>query len=378
MISRKSILAVSCCGVIAVGVAACGSSSSDTTSSGSGGLGGAPGGSINGAGSTFLEPVISEWGSQIKSDGLTVNYAAVGSGEGQAQLIAGTADFAGSDPPLEPEQSDQIDSKFGTPPVHVPIAGGAVTVSYNLSGIASGLKLDGATVADIFLGNITKWNDPAIAKLNPDVDLPDEDITVAHRSDDSGTTKLFTQFLADYSPEWKKDVGVDQTVKWPTGTGAKGNDGVAGTVSQTDGAVGYVELAYALQNDFATADVKNADGKYVSPTLESTAEAGANIDVGSAADVAKNSVETINAPGADTYPIASFANLLVYQDMCKAGLDEDKAKNVVAWLNFALGDGQSIAKQLSYAPLPNNLKQVDQENVSNLQCDGQPIDVSGG
>ena len=378
MIFRKSILAVLSCGVVALGVAACGSSSDTTSSSGSGGLGGAPGGTINGAGATFPEPVYSEAASQIKGEGLTVNYNAVGSGEGQAQMLAGTVDWAASDPPLEPDFYNKIANKFGTPPIHIPTVFGAVTVSYNLPGVDAGMKLDGPTIADIFLGKITKWNDPAIAKQNPDTDLPDTDITVVHRSDDSGTTKLFTTFLADYSKDWESQVGVDSTVKWPTGTGAKGNDGVAGSVKQTEGAVGYVEEAYALQNDFTTADVKNAEGQYVAPTLESTAAAGVNADIGSASDLAKTGVVTINGKGADTYPIASDTNILVWQDMCKAGLDKDTAENVVGWVNYILGPGQDIAKQLSYAPLPDNIMSANQENIANLECDGQPIDVSGG
>jgi phosphate transport system substrate-binding protein len=376
VISRKSALAVSACSLLALGVAACGSSN-DSSSTTGGALGGAPGGSINGAGATFPEPVYSEAASQIKSEGLTVNYNAVGSGEGQAQLEAGTVDWAGSDPPLEPALYNKIQSKFGTPPVHIPTVFGAVTVSYNLSGVDAGLKLDGPTIADIFLGKVTTWNDPEIAGQNPGVSLPSSDITVVHRSDDSGTTKLFTTFLGDYSKEWTSEVGVDSTVKWPTGTGAKGNDGVAGAVKQTEGSVGYVEQAFALQNNFTTADVKNADGKYVAPTLASTAAAGANAKFGSAADLAKKGISTINASGADVYPIASDTNILVYQDMCKAGLDENTAKNVVAWVNYILGPGQGIAKQLSYAPLPGNFLQTDKENIANLQCNGKPLNVSG-
>jgi phosphate transport system substrate-binding protein len=378
-VRNRQLLALGTAGVLALGIAACGGSdsSSSTSESSSSGLGGAPGGSINGAGATFPEPVYSEAGSQIKGEGLTVNYNGVGSGEGQAQLLAGTVDWAGSDPPLEPSFYDQIAKKFGTPAVHIPSVFGAVTVSYNVSGIDPGLKLDGATIADIFLGNITKWNDPAIAKQNPDLQLPDSDITVVHRSEDSGTTKLFTTFLSDYSPDWKKDVGADSTVKWPTGTGAKGNDGVAGAIKQTEGSIGYVEQAYALQNDFATADVKNSEGNYVAPSLDSTAAAGESADFGSASDLAKNGLFTINGSGSATYPIASASHILVYQDMCKAGLSEDDAKNVVAWVNFILGPGQDIAQKLSYAPLPDNVLNADQENVSGLECDGKPIDVSG-
>jgi phosphate transport system substrate-binding protein len=376
------LLAIGAAGVLALGIAACGSD--DDSSSGDSGSSSSsssstdfPGGTINGAGATFPEPVYSEAASQINSDGLTVNYQGVGSGEGQAQLLAGTVDWAGSDPPLEPSFYNKIADKFGTPPVHIPSVFGAVTVSYNVSGLDPGLKLDGPTIADMFLGNITKWNDPAIAKQNPDVDLPDEDITIVHRSDDSGTTKLFTTFLGDYSKEWESDVGVDSTVKWPTGTGAKGNDGVAGAVKQTEGSVGYVEQAYALQNDFATADVKNSEGKYIAPSLESTAAAGENATFASSEELAKKGSFTINAPGAGTYPIASNSHILVYQDMCKAGLSETDAQNVVGWINFILGPGQDIAKQLSYAPLPDNVLSADQDIVSTLECNGKPIGGEG-
>ena len=371
MISRKSILAVSCCGAIALGVAACGSSSDTTASGGSGGLGGAPGGTINGAGATFPEPVYSEAASQIKGEGLTVNYNAVGSGEGQAQMLAGTVDWAASDPPLEPDFYNKIADKFGTPPVHIPTVFGAVTVSYNLPGVDAGMKLDGPTIADIFLGNITKWNDPAIAKQNPDIDLPDTDITVVHRSDDSGTTKLFTTFLADYSKEWESQVGVDSTVKWPTGTGAKGNDGVAGSVKQTEGAVGYVEEAYALQNDFTTADVKNKSGNYIPPSLESTSAAGEDLEV--PADLR---FSAINAPGPQAYPIASATFILVYRDLCKAGKSQDTAQRVVNWLGYALGDGQDVATDLQYAPLPAGIHDKAQAKVDGLQCNGQTLKAS--
>jgi phosphate transport system substrate-binding protein len=376
VISRRRLATGFAAAVVCLGVVACGSSSSSSSTSASG-TGTFPGGTINGAGATFPEPVYSEWASRLKDQGLTVNYNAVGSGEGQSQFIAGTVDWAGSDPPLEDSQIKQITDKYGTPPVHIPSVFGAITISYNLPGTDSGIKLDGATIADIFLGKVTNWSDPEIADQNPDITLPDQDITVVHRSDDSGTTKLFTTFLADYSEEWQSQVGVDSTVKWPTGTGAKGNDGVAASVKQTEGSVGYVELAYALQNDFTTADVKNADGQYVAPTLDSTSAAGANIDFGSAADLAAHGVVTINAKGTDTYPIASDSNILVYQDMCKAGLDQTTAENVVGWINYALGEGQSIAPQLEYAPLPDNILKADQENVAGLECNGQPIKAGG-
>jgi phosphate transport system substrate-binding protein len=356
--------------LLAIGLAACGSSSSSTTSSGatSGGAS-VPGGTINGAGSTFVQPLVEEWGKNLSDqDGLTVNYSGVGSGEGQAQLIAGTTDFAGSDPPLEASQLKQVESKNGTSAVQIPVAFGAVTLSYNLPGVDAGLKLDGATIADIFLGNITKWNDPAIAKLNPDVKLPDTDITVVHRSDDSGTTKLFTTFLADYSKTWESQVGVDSTVKWPTGTGANGNDGVAGAIKQTQGAIGYVELAYALQSGFTTADVQNSAGSFVAPSLGSSQAAASTVKVPS-----NLGVVSVNAPGSDAYPIASATHIMVYQDMCKAGLSQTDAENVVGFLDYALGDGQSVAKQLDYAGDPPDLLDEAKRAVAGLECNGQPI-----
>ena len=272
------------------------------------------GGTINGAGATFPAPVYTEWAARFKdSTGTTVNYQAVGSGGGIAQFTAGTVDFGATDAAMKPEEEDAAKKKGD--PVHIPTVLGAVTVSYNVDGIDKGLKLDGATIADIFLGKVKKWNDPAIAKVSGNTSLPDKDITVCHRSDESGTTKNFTQFLADYSPEWKSGPGVDKTVKWPTGTGAKGNDGVAGCVKQTDGAVGYVEQAYALQNNFTTAAVKNKDGQFVEPSLEATSAAGEGAEV---PDDLKFS--TINAPGAKTYPITAVTFLLVWQDQCKSGI----------------------------------------------------------
>src|SRR3954452_8067629 len=217
---------------LAAGVAGCGGDSSGSSGSASSAQ---SGGSINGAGATFPQPVYQEWASKLKDDkGLTVNYQGIGSGGGIAQFTAGTVDFGATDAAMEDEEVAAAKKKGD--PVHIPSVFGAVTVSYNVDGVEKGLKLDGKTVADIFLGKIKNWNDPAIAKGNPDAKLPDSAITVCHRSDESGTTKLFTTSLADYSDEWKNGPGVDKTVKWPTGTGAKGNDGVAACVKQNDGA----------------------------------------------------------------------------------------------------------------------------------------------
>jgi phosphate transport system substrate-binding protein len=351
------------------GLAACGSSDNSSPTSG-GSSSGSPskqGGTLNGAGATFPAPVYTEWAARFKDQtGTTINYQAIGSGGGIAQFTAGTVDFGATDAPMKPEE-EAAAKKKGTP-VHVPTVLGAVTVSYNVSGVDKGAKLDGPTVANIFLGKIKKWNDPAIAKLNAGVQLPSTDITVCHRSDESGTTKNFTEFLADYSPEWKSGPGVDKTVKWPTGTGAKGNDGVAACVKQTDGAVGYVEQAYALQNDFATAAVKNKDGQYVEPSLAATSAAGQGAQV--PADL---KFSTINAPGAKTYPITAVTFMLAWQDACKSGLSAQKAKLVKSWLDYALGPGQQVAPQLQYASLPAPIQAKAKAKVDGLQCNGQAI-----
>ena len=358
MRSTKTWTAVLLSALLALGVAACGSSS---TSSGSGGT-------ISGAGSTFAQPIISQWGSELKTkDGLTVNYNAIGSGGGVSQFEANTVDFADSDAAME-DAEIKVAEKNGTP-VHVPIVFGAVTVSYNLPGVKSGLKLNGGTIAEIYLGKITTWNDPAIAKLNPGLKLPSTAITVVHRSDSSGTTNQFTQFLSDYSPQWKSQLGAGDTVKWPVGTGANGNEGVAGSVKQTEGAIGYVELAYALQNNFTTADVQNKAGQFVSPTLDSTTAAGEGVKF--PPDLRFSAINASSSPRA--YPIASATFVLVYEDLCKAGKSEETAKSVVTFLNYGLGEGQQAAKKLDYAPLPPPLLKASKAKVAGLMCNGKPI-----
>jgi phosphate transport system substrate-binding protein len=346
---------------LALGVAACGGSGSGDTSGG--GTGG--GGTINGAGSTFAAPIYSQWGNALKDQGVTVNYQPVGSGAGVAQFAAGTVDFGASGPALTPEDRKTITKGDA---VQIPMAFGAITVSYNLDGVKSGLKLDGATVADVFLGKVKTWNDPAIAKLNPGVDLPSDPITVVHRSDESGTTKGFTTFLSAYSSEWKSKVGADKTVKWPTGTGAKGNDGVAAAVKQQKGAVGYVEEAYALQNDFTTASVKNKSGKFVAPTLDSTTAAGEGVKVPE--DLG---ISIIDAPNPAAYPIASQTFVIVYEDMCKAGKSQGTAKAVKQFLDYGLGDGQGVLGQLQYAKLPDALLQRSKAAASGLRCNGAQL-----
>jgi phosphate transport system substrate-binding protein len=365
----KTWLAAAAAGALALGAAACGSndtSPSGGTSSGSSSSA-KQGGTINGAGATFPQPVYTEWAARFKDQtGTTVNYQGIGSGGGIAQFTAGTVDFGASDAAMKPDEIAAAKKKGD--PIHVPTVLGAVTVSYNVSGVDKGLKLDGQTAADIFLGKVKKWNDPEIAKLNAGVQLPGKAITVCHRSDESGTTKNFTQFLADYSPAWKSGPGVDKTVKWPTGTGAKGNDGVAGCVKQTDGAVGYVEQAYALQNNFTTAAIKNKAGNFVVPTLQATSAAGT-----AAKPPADLRFSTIDASGAQTYPISAVTFLLVYKDMCKAGMKAPEAKLVKSWLGYALGAGQQVAPELQYAPLPDGIKAKAKAEIASLQCNGAAI-----
>jgi phosphate transport system substrate-binding protein len=360
VIFRKSILAVLSCGAIALGVAACGSSSDTTSGGGSGGLGGAPGGTINGAGATFPEPVYSEAASQIKGEGLTVNYNAVGSGEGQAQMLAGTVDWAASDPPLEPDFYNKIADKFGTDPVHIPTVFGAVTVSYNLPGVDAGMKLDGPTIADIFLGKITKWNDPALTALNQGVTLPATDIVVAHRSDGSGTTYIWVDYLSKVSPEFKKVVGVATAVKWPVGVAAAKNDGVAAIVKQTPGALGYVELIYALQTKTPYAQVQNASGKFVTASSASVSAAAAAAAKQMPADYR---VSITNAPGDAVYPISSFTWMLFYQDP----KDKAQAKAMVDFMKWALTDGQKIAAGMDYAPLPPNVIEMEMKTLATIK-----------
>ena len=356
-------LAVSSAAVLALGVAACGSSNDSSSSSSSSSS--APA-TVNGAGSTFAAPIYQQVASNLKDQGLTINYQGVGSGAGVSQLTAGTVDFAGSDPSLKDEEITAL--KKGAP-IELPFAFGAITASYNLSGVKSGLKLDGKTIADIYLNKVTKWNDPEIAAQNSGTTLPDKPITVIHRSDSSGTTKGFTQFMANYSPEWKSGPGVDKTIKWPTGTGAKGNNGVAAAVKQTDGAIGYVEQAYALQNNFTFAAVKNKSGKYVSPTLESTSAAGDSLTL---PDDLR--FTAIDAPGPTAYPIVSQTFVIVHTDLCQGGMTEQKAKVFKAFIDYGLGtDGQNAAKQLSYAPLPSALLEKAKAQVTKLQCNGSPL-----
>jgi phosphate transport system substrate-binding protein len=347
-------------------LAACGSSSS--TSSSTSASTPSASATISGAGSTFAAPVYEQWGASGSPSGVTVNYQAVGSGAGITALEGKTVDFGASDPPLKAAEESAL-AKVGEP-VQIPMFLGAITVSYNLPGVKAGLKLDGPTIADIYFGKIKTWNDPAIAALNPGVTLPSTAITVIHRSDSSGTSAGFTGFLAAVDPEWKSKVGSGKEVPWPVGTGAKGNAGVAGAVQQTTGAIGYVEQAYALQHGFTYADVKNKAGNYVAPTLASTSAAAEGIAVPANLGFA---IKNPSAPQA--YPITSQTFVVVYKDMCRAGVPGGKAaaEGVVKFLDYGLGAGQSILSKADYAALPASILAKSKEAVAGLTCEGSPL-----
>jgi phosphate transport system substrate-binding protein len=360
-VNKNKVSAVAACAALAIGVAACGKSSSTGTAATSP----SSQATISGAGSTFAAPVYQQWGS---SSGMTVNYQPVGSGAGITALQGRTVDFGASDPPLKPTDIATFE-KVG-PVQQLPMFLGAITVSYNLPGVQSGLKLDAKTIAGIYLGKIKTWNDAAIKALNPSLSLPSTAITVIHRSDSSGTTAGFTGFLSAADPEWKSRVGEGKDVQWPTGTGAKGNAGVAGAVAQTTGAVGYVEQAYALQHKFTYASVKNKAGNYVEPSLTSTSAAAVGVVV------PENLGFKIKNPAApNAYPITSQTFIVVYKDMCKAGIPggEAAAKGVVAFLNYGFGSGQSILAQADYAALPADILEKSKAAVKELQCNGKAI-----
>ncbi len=310
---------------------------------------------INGAGATFPYPIYSKWFDEYAKVDPSVrfNYQSIGSGGGQKQILAQTVDFGASDGPMSDDNLAKAPGKL----LHIPTVAGADVVAYNLSGNPA-LKFDADTIAGIFLGQIKKWNDPKITALNPGVTLPDQEIVVVHRSDGSGTTYIWTDYLSKISPEWKTKVGTNTSVNWPIGIGGKGNEGVAGQIKQTPGALGYVELIYAVQNKMPYADVKNSAGNFVKPSLESVTAALATADI---PDDFRFSMT--NAPGKDAYPIAGATWLLVYQQQ----KDVTKGKKLVEFLKWALTDGEKTAKNLQYAPLPESVQQRVLKRVGEIK-----------
>jgi phosphate transport system substrate-binding protein len=315
---------------------------------------------INGAGATFPFPIYSKWFSEYNKlhPDLKFNYQSIGSGGGIKQFTDGTVDFGASDAPMKDDQIAKAPDV-----VHIPTVLGADVVAYNLPGVAA-LRFSPDTLANIFLGKITKWNDPAIAADNPGVKLPDQAISVARRSDGSGTTFIFTDYLSKISPEWKTKVGSGTSVNWPVGLGGKGNEGVTGIVKSTPGSLGYVELIYAIQQKLAVADIKNREGSFVKPSLESITAAAAGVEV-----PADYRVSITNPAGKASYPIAGFTYLLVHKDA------KDKAKGValVNFLKWALTDGQALATPLDYAPLPKSLQERVLKTIDGLTVQGAKV-----
>ncbi len=299
---------------------------------------------LNGAGATFPYPIYSKWFNEYKKahPEVQINYQSIGSGGGIRQLTTGTVDFGASDGPMSDAQLAEAGRKI----YHLPTVLGAVVPAYNVPGVKTDLKFNGKVLADIFMGKITSWNDAAIAKLNPGVSLPGTSIVVAHRSDGSGTTYIWTDYLSKVSPDWQGGPGKGTSVKWPVGLGAKGNEGVAGLIRQMEGAIGYVELIYALQNKINFGVVQNASGNFVKASLDSTTAAAA-----SAKMPADFRVSITNAPGKDAYPIASFTWLLVPAQW----KDASKGKIFVDFLNWMVDQGQSMTQSLDYAPLPKEV-----------------------
>jgi phosphate transport system substrate-binding protein len=310
---------------------------------------------INGAGATFPYPIYSKWFDQYAKVDPSVrfNYQSIGSGGGQKQILEQTVDFGASDGPMSDTNLAKASGKI----LHIPTVAGAVVVTYNLPGDLT-LKLDGPVIADIYLGKITRWDSPRIAALNPGVKLPGTDVVVVHRSDGSGTSYIFTDYLSSISKDWEKTVGRNTSVKWPTGLGAKGNEGVAGQVKQLPGTIGYVELAYAHQNKLPSADIRNSSGNFITPSIASVTEALASAKV---PDDFRFSI--VNPPGAKAYPISGATWLLVYEHQS----DPAKGKKLVEFLNWALVKGEGMASSLDYAPLPENLQSRVLERIKTIK-----------
>ena len=313
---------------------------------------------INGAGATFPYPIYSKWFSEYNKQhsNVEINYQSIGSGGGIQQVTKQTVFFGATDGPMTAEQLQNAPGKI----LHFPTVLGAVVPVYNLPNVNTELKFSGQVLADIFLGKITKWNDPAIAKLNAGVTLPATDITVAHRADGSGTTYIWVDYLAKVSPEWKSKVGIATSVNWPTGVGGRGNEGVSGLVKQTPGAIGYVELIYALQNKIAYGSVMNAAGDSVKATVESVTAAAAEAVKAMPPDFR---VSITNAPGKGVYPISSFTWLLLYEN----AKDKAQAKAMVDFMKWALTDGQKYCAELGYAPLPESIVKLEMAALAKIK-----------
>ncbi|MGA8618357.1 MAG: phosphate ABC transporter substrate-binding protein PstS [Candidatus Sulfotelmatobacter sp.] len=316
---------------------------------------------INGAGATFPYPMYSKWFSEyhkLHAD-VQINYQSIGSGGGIRQMTEGTVDFGASDMPMTDAQLAEAQSKLKTKVLNLPSVLGAVVPAYNISGVSGEVKFTPDALAGIFLGKITKWNDKAITSANPGVNFPDKDIIVVHRSDGSGTTFIWTDYLSKVSSDWKSQVGSGTSVKWPIGLGGRGNEGVAGEIRQLQGSIGYVELIYAVQNNIPFGSVKNAAGVFLKASLDGVTAAAASAPK----MPADFRVSITNAPGKDAYPISSFTWLLIPQQ----SKDPAKGKMLIEFLSWMLTDGQKMTAALSYAPLPEGVVQKEKEAIKQVK-----------
>jgi phosphate transport system substrate-binding protein len=313
---------------------------------------------INGAGATFPYPLYSKWFAEYAKADASVkfNYQSIGSGGGIKQISAQTVDFGASDKFLSDDELKAAPGKL----IHIPTVMGAVVVTYNIPGVPKGLKLNSEDVANIFLGKITMWNDPKIADDNPGLKLPSKPIIVVHRSDGSGTTSIFTDYLTTVNAEWAQQVGKGTAVKWPVGLGGKGNEGVAGQIKTTPYSLGYVELAYAFENKLPYASLKNKSGVFVEPSIHSTSAAAAGAAKHMPADYR---ISLVNQPGKDAYPIVGFTWLLVYEQQ----KDALKGKKLVEFLNWSLHKGQKMAAPMLYAPLPENVQKMVEKTIKTIK-----------
>jgi phosphate transport system permease protein/phosphate transport system substrate-binding protein len=345
---------------------------------------------INGAGATFPFPLIDTWRVEYQSvnPSTSINYQSIGSGGGVKQFTEKTVDFGASDAPLSEEEIQALSSST---PVHIPETIGSVVAAYNIAGIDKGLKLTGPLLSDIFLGKITKWDDARIKELNPSVPLPSADIVVVHRSDGSGTTFIWTSYLSQVSPEWNQTFGAGKSIQWTVGLGAQGNEGVSSTIKSTPNSIGYVELTYALTTNMNYASLMNRAGNFVDPTLNSTQAAAQAAIMNSTSTTTNNGtapsatiglpsgdqswthVTLLDAPGADSYPIASFSYLLLYKELSTNIDSMEKAEVLAEFVNWAITDGQQFASPLHYVPLPDSVVQHNQQTLRSLTFNGQPV-----
>ncbi|MBA2267845.1 MAG: phosphate ABC transporter substrate-binding protein PstS [Nitrosopumilus sp.] len=327
---------------------------------------------INGAGATFPFPLIDTWRVEYQTvnPDVSLNYASIGSGGGVKQFLEKTVDFGATDAPLTETEFQQAGNA-----VHIPETIGSDVLAYNLPEVTTPLQLTGPVIADIFLGKIAKWDDPKIKELNPDVALPSEDIITVHRSDGSGTTFVFTDYLSKISPEWEQVVGKGKSVQWPVGIGAPGNEGVSASIKGTPYTIGYIELAYALTTGTNFASVQNKEGNFITPSFNSTmaavSSAATTLPAGSQS---WTNVTITDPPGADSYPISSFSYLLLYQELStNPSIDEAKAKAIVDFIDWAVTDGQQFAEPLGYVPLPQSVVDINEETLRSLTFNGNPI-----